>query len=231
MVARKLITAGLVGALLLGAMTACSAAVISEDVSYWYRADDGSLLTEFNPAAEWLSTNLPRLLIKVQQTVYDVASCNAILERAGQKDKEYIGYLYSYTVTNLDWGDLADPTERGLTKFTVNWGSVAPQKVTVSAQTPAKWIVDTSVTDPAWVWNDPVLAGLLTGESVGGLLAVGPVAPDGVVTAVADRSGPDSIALQLVGQTTGPVTDPASIVTLMSGIVGLAATRLRRRKA
>lgn len=203
--------------------------VVSEDVSYWYM-DNDTVQTIFNPSTQWLDEWIPTgaVLLKVQQTVYDEVYCAALLGLQGEADPNNPGYLYAYSVTNINWGN---PFYSGLSRFEVYW-DIEPLLVTTSArQTPAGWQADDSAGYPAWDWTLlPNTPGLLPGETVGGLWAVAPAGPDDVVDAGAQMVIGDCI-VPIMGQTTGPVVPaPASVVTLLTGLAGLGAMRIRKRK-
>ncbi len=149
------------------------AGILNEDVAYWYWADDEKTIVEtiFNPSSAQLKQIRSKLLIKVQQTVYDPETTAQILNQAN-------GYLYAYSVTNLGWM----PDANGLIIFGVEWGDAVPTLVTVSNQTPSGWLPTTfSVSQgdpfngPAWQWmGAPNVPGLTIGQTVGGFWAVSP---------------------------------------------------------
>lgn len=208
--------------ILILATSVSFAGVIHEDIAYWWM-DNQTLQTIFNPSTSWLNGHLDSIQVKVQQTVYDANYTSAILTRSGITN--VTGYLYAYTVSNLNCGDIADLTDMGLTSFKVNW-SVAPTYVTVSPQTPAGWVADTSVSVPAWKWTGAA-AGILPGESVGGFWAVSNVNTDGEVAATAVHVGESGT--DLVGKTTGPVPDASSLSVLLTGLAGLGMLKFRRK--
>lgn len=212
---------------LLAASTPTLAGMLHEDVAYWY-LDGGRLLTIFNPSTDWLEENIStgRVLVKVQQTVYDPVSALSILARNGD-GTDHVGCLYSYTVTNLNVGDLDDPADVGITAFIVDW-SVAPVYVTIARHAPVGWVVDTeSPSQPAWKWTG-TMPGLLPGNTVGGFWAVATIGTDRVVDATAAHSiGRDSEMLR--GKTTGPIPEAPAILALATGIVGIGVVASIRR--
>lgn len=200
------------------------AAVISEDVSYWYWLQDQSIATVFNPDSVWLQANLGYLIIKVQQTVYDLEQSAQILERDGQTPPA-AGYLYAYSVTNLNWDD-------GLTGFKVDWG-VESLFTTVSKRvTPSGWNVNLLSSTPDWYYSPTSDYGIAPGETVGGFWALASTGEDRVVSASAASitAGGIEVPYWIAGQTTGPVPDPAPITTMLMGLSGLGLTRLLRRR-
>ena len=212
------------------ALTGAYAGVLSEDVAYWY-LELGAPSTVFNPGTEWLDEWIPTgdVLLKVQQTVYDEEYCNGLLDRnwPGEGDVDYEGYLYAYSVTNINWGDPA--TSNGVVRFMVDW-MVTPQLVTTSrVQTPDGWAVDGSIDDPTWIWTDANEPGLLPGQTVGGFWAVGPVGPDTIVDGWAELENPPSPEM-IWGKTTGPVAEPMSLAVLLGGTAALGLRRIRLRK-
>ena len=216
----------LAAALMVACIPAC-AGMLHEDVAYWYR-DGDRLLTVFNPSTDWLGENIPigRVLVKVQQTVYDPVSAISILARNGD-GTDHVGCLYSYTVTNLNVGNLDDPADMGITAFAVDW-SVAPLYVTVARHAPIGWVVDTeSPSQPAWKWTGTT-PGLLPGSTVGGFWAVTSIGAERVVDATAVHVVEcNSEALR--GRTTGPVPEAPAILALATGIIGIGVGASTRR--
>jgi len=217
--------AALVAVLLAAGALGAQAAVVSEDVAYWYRLSDQSpVLTVFNPDADWLQSNLGYLLIKVQQTVYDPEQSAQILQRDGQSPAA-AGFLYAYSVTNLNWDD-------GVTGFRVDW-QVESLFTTVSNRvTPSGWSVNAASTVPEWLYTPTTDYGIAPGETVGGLWALALTGQDQIVSAGAASLAEDGSDLPywIAGQTTAPVPDPAPMTTVLMGLGGLGLTRLRRRR-
>lgn len=205
------------------------AAILSEDIAYWY-INGTNLDTSFNPSAEWLSQMKDTLVVKVQQTVYDQAQTLSLLNRNHSGDgTSHPGFLYAYTVSNLNLGDSNDMADMGITNFAAAW-TPTPLFVTTSAQTPILWQVDTSSsTKPAWKWTSATIPGILPGESVGGFWAVSNISVDGHINANAVHVGPLGRET-LTGKTTGPLPDAPSILSLATGLLGLGLTRKRRGK-
>ena len=224
---RNLCLIGLAMIVLLAAASGSYADVIHEDVAYWYMDNDGiGTRTEFNPNWLWLEQNTNKLLVKVQQTVYDKAQSSTILYRNGNGVVD--GFLYAYSVTNLNVGDPTDLADMGITNFAVDW-SVAPTLVTTSKQTLPSWVVD-SPTQPSWKWTSTVDPGILPGETVGGLWAVSNTGFDGYVTAYANHGGSLNPS-RLGGLTTGPIVpDAPTFISLAGGLMGLGLVRRFRRK-
>lgn len=217
--------AAFVAVLLAAGAFAAHAAVISEDIAYWYTTtEDSALLSIFNPDADWLQANLGNLIIKVQQTVYDPVQTEQILSRDGQKAGT-TGYLYAYSVTNLNW-------EEGLTGFRVEWPIESLFTTVSNRVTPLGWSVNTSAATPEWSYNPATTYGIAPGETVGGFWAVAATGEDRVGSAGAASLaiGPNDIPYWLIGQTTVPVPDPAPIATMLVGLSGLGLTRLLRRR-
>ncbi len=220
----------LIAALALVLLTgvASFAGVISEDVTYWFKVGD-SVDTMMNPSTEWLQQNTANLLVKIQQTVYDQATTMAMLNRNNPDEgTNHPGFLYAYSVTNLNVGDLTDLADRGITSFRVEWPT--PYYATVSRQTPFGWEVDTSVSSgPSWKWT-PVDPGLLPGDTVGGFWAVSNVGEDGVCnSAVVHLAGLG--ARDIYGRTTGPCPEPGAYMSLLAGMGGFGLmVRMRRKK-
>lgn len=222
---RNLYLIGLAVIVLSTAASVSYASVLHEDVAYWYK-DGNSILTQFNPSTDWLNQNTSRLLVMVQQTVYDVAQSKTILYRNGNGMID--GYLHSYSVTNLNVGDAMDLADMGLTTFAIDW-QVAPTLVTTSRQTVPGWAVD-SPTRPSWKWTSAVDPGILAGDTVGGFYAVSSVDNDGIVTAHTTHVGPLD-PHNLTGQTTGPqlAPDAPSFLSLAAGLLGLGVWKRRRK--
>lgn len=225
----KLYLIGLAVVVLLAMACASYASLLHEDVAYWYR-DGDQILTQFDPTAQWLESWIPtgHVLLKVQQTVYDDVSTLSILKRNGN-GTNHPGYLYAYSITNLNLGNPDDLADMGITNFAVNWDT-APTFVTVSRATLPGWAADTSVaTGPAWKWTGAVDPGVMPGETVGGFWAVSNVSVDGQVNAGAVHVGGLG-AETLNGRTSGPIPDAPTWLALVSGLAGLGLTRRLRRK-
>lgn len=215
-------------AALLVAFVPAHAVTLHEDVSYWYE-DGDDILTIRNPAPDWLAGNMPtgRVLVRVQQTVYDPVSTFSILKRNGDGES-HPGYLYSYSVTNLNVGDPDDLTDMGITKFAVNWG-ITPAYVTIARHASLGWAVDDdSPAKPAWKWTGTG-EGILPGNTVGGFWAVANVGTDRWVNAsVIHAVGIDLRTLP--GETSGPTPEAPTFLSLAAGIVGLGVVRRTRRR-
>lgn len=209
--------------ILILAASVSFAGVIHEDVAYWW-LDNQNLKTIFDPSTAWLNEHLDSIQIKVQQTVYDLSYSRTLLARNG--DANVTGFLYAYSVTNLNCGDASDLTDMGLTSFKANW-SIAPTYVTVSKQTPAGWAVDALASVPTWKWTSSVDPGILPGETVGGFWAVSNVNNDGVISATTVHVG--GLGTDLDGETTGPVPDASSLSVLLTGLAGLGMLKIRRK--
>lgn len=225
-ITRLIVTAVII---ILLAKSAMHAGTISEDVTYWFKTANGTS-TIMNPSSDWLKLNTASLLVKVQQTVYDQIQSQAMLNgNSPNEGANHPGYLYAYSVTNLNVGDWTSLTDRGITNFHVDWGTSYYATV-YHAQTPNGWVVDTSVTGgPSWKWT-PVDRGLMPGGTVGGFWAVSNVGVDGECTASIIQAGPNG-QIGWNGKTTGPCPEPGAIVSLLAGFGGLGVmVRLRRRK-
>lgn len=224
---RSLYLTGLVIVVLLTAVSVSYAGVLHEDVAYWY-TNGSQTLTEFNPNTDWLNLNVDRLLVKVQQTVYDQASTKTILFRNG--NGQVNGYLYAYSVTNLNVGDASDLEDIGITKFAVGW-TTAPILVTTAKQIVPGWVVDTAP-QPSWKWTNAVDPGILAGDTVGGFWAVSNTGEDGYIDAHATHVGPLG-PHDITGRTTGPkdpiVPDAPTFLSLAAGLIGMGLTKLRRK--
>lgn len=224
---RSLYLTGLAAIVLLVATSVSFAGVIHEDFAYWY-TDSGQTQTIFNPSTDWLNQNVGKLLIKVQQTVYDEASTTALLQENGDGTRS--GFLYAYSVTNLYVGTPGDTSDKGITRFNVNWTPAPLYVTTDKQQTLPNWVVDTSVTQPAWKWTSAISPGIKPGRTVGGFWAVSNVGVDGVVNAGALHVGPNGEET-FNGKTTGPmVPDAPTFLSLATGLMGLGLTRRLRRK-
>ncbi|MEN6372438.1 MAG: hypothetical protein ABFD64_10550 [Armatimonadota bacterium] len=205
--------------------------ILSEDVSFWL--NDGAVW--FNPSSSVLNANTDKLVLKVQQTVYNNELTRQIT------GLNTTGYLYSYLITNLDY----KPVENeGLKMFGVGW-DVAPLDVMVSRQNikaikdtsgayiSSGWVAAVDGTNPVIYWqnaadsNDP---GLMPAESVN-MWAISATGNDCVVSAVAAGTpSPDSQYQYLRGQTTGPETpEPGALLALSSALVGTVGLVLRRK--
>lgn len=233
---RKTALAFFAAALLLSAVAGAQAGAISEDVAYWFWQENQTVGTIFNPDSAWLSANLSRVILKVQQTVYDIESTALILAANGDEPPAG-GYLYAYSVTNIGWFESF--ASGGLTAFAVDWG-FQPLMVTVDrkqqptgAWTPSYMFLNYSppdVSGPGWTANIAGGgSGILPGSTVGGFWAVAPTGQDRVVMA-AGATG-DFLTQEgwrLVGHTTGPVPEPVGLLTLSMGAAALA---LRKKLA
>jgi hypothetical protein len=215
-------------AALAAAFVPARAMTLHEDVSYWYE-DGDQILTTFNPSTDWLAENIPtgRVLVRVLQTVYDPVSTFSILKRNGD-GQDHPGYLYSYTVTNLDVGDPDDLTDMGITEFVVSW-DIAPAYVTIARHAPLGWAVDNeSSEEPAWKWTGTG-EGILPGDTVGGFWAVASTGADRVVDASTVHTG-GANPRTVTGKTTGPTPEAPTVLSLAAGIVGLGVLRRTRRR-
>jgi len=204
------------------------AVTLHEDVAYWYTEGD-QILTIFNPSTDWLAENIPtgRVLVKVQQTVYDPVSTLSILKRNGD-GTNHPGYLFSYTVTNLNVGNPDDLSDIGITKFAVDW-DMDPLYATVARHAPLGWVVDTEAgPSPAWKWTGAG-PGLLPGNSVGGFWAVADTGVERVTIANGLHVvGPQQFVIS--GDTTGPAPEAPTVLSLATGVVGLSVVRRFRRR-
>jgi len=202
------------------------ALTLHEDVAYWY-TDGEQILTIFDPSTDWLAENIPtgRVLVKVQQTVYDPISTLSILKRNGDGEN-HPGFLYAYSVTNLNVGDPDDLSDMGITEFVVSWDP-APAYVTVARHAPLGWLVDTPAPQPAWKWTSATAPGILPGHTVGGFWAVGHTGFDREVDAqVLHIGGIQSHTV--TGKTTGPIPETPTILALATGLAGLGVLRRSR---
>lgn len=216
--------------LLLGASVS-QAGLLHQNIAYWYR-QDGELRTEFNPTKEWLDNIIPtgQAIMSVQQIIYDEVSTSSILRRNGN-GTSHMGFLYAYSITNLNAGEIDGVDDTGIKTFAANW-ACSPVFVTVSRQNVANWVVDTTVpSTPAWKWIGSGDSGISPGETVGGFWAISNVSTtceSGASAVCVSKTGQEI----LVGRTLGPVSapDPASFATLATGLVGLAFMRRLRVK-
>ena len=226
MILRSTAAAVLAAALLVGALACANAGAISEDVAYWYWLEDQSIGTIFNPDSGWLSANLSRVVLKVQQTVYDIESTALILTANGDQPPAE-GFLYAYSVTNIGWFDSF--AGGGLTAFAM-LVTVDHKQQPAGAWTPGHVFLNYSPPDvngPGWLANVAGGgSGILPGSTVGGFWAVAPTGEDRVVGA-AGATGDylTQEAWQLIGQTTGPVPEPVGLLTLAMGAGALAIRR------
>lgn len=225
---RRFITAII---LVLFAASASHALVLSEDNTYWYRNDSGGISTILNPDSKWLNDMVPtdRILVKVEQTVYDMQESAEMLE--GNGDGVHPGFLYVYGVTNIGMGVRNDPADRGITEFSVHWGSNPLYMSTDQAQVKSAWVVDDTASVPTWKWTDDLGQGIVKGSGVVGFWAVSNVGVDGVIRASIVQAGPGG-PTSWYGTTTGPfVPEPGAYVSLLTGIGGLGLmVRMRGRK-
>ncbi|MBI2844252.1 MAG: PEP-CTERM sorting domain-containing protein [Armatimonadetes bacterium] len=193
------------------------AAVTSEDVTYWLAG--GAVW--WNPSAESLEQNADKLILKVQQTVYDNEWTRQI---TGLTDTT--GYLYSYTITNLGY---LGPEGQGVKLFEVEW-PVNPLYVGVSPQTISGWTGSSVEGNPVLKW-DSTGPGLERASSVT-LWAISPIAEDSYVTArAAGVPDPGTSYPFLYGQTSGPIIPEPSALAGLFMAFGASAylVRLRRR--
>lgn len=234
---RGVCLAVLAAALLLTGVCAAQATVLRVDFAYWYWDDSGQIATEFNPTSSWVQDYLSRIVIKVQQTVYSEDVTAIVLADNGEAPPVPQGFLFSYTVTNINWFDAK--TGGGVKAFGVNWGSISPLLVTTSqSQTPLQWQGVSGSTlipgfnGPVWYVDPSDATGIKIGSTVGGFWAVSPTGNDGTVPAavISGLIGSDN-SLILVGQTTGPtVPEPASLIALGFGAGALMINIVRRRR-
>lgn len=205
--------------------------VLSEDVSFWLT--DGAVW--FNPPTSKLNENAGKLVIKVQQTVYNNEWTRQIT------GLDTTGFLYSYLITNIAYM----PVEgNGLKMFEVTW-PVTPLDVMVSRQSikavkdtsgnyiSSGWVATINGTNPRIYWQDVDGGddrGLMPAESVG-LWAISSISKDGEVRAdAAGTSFPESQYPFFTGRTTGPdVPEPGSLLALGSALVGAAGLIIRRK--
>lgn len=213
-----------------------SAAVISEDVAFWYQIGSGPVLTQFNPSTDWLGENANSLLVKVQQTVYDQTSTALILTANGDDPNTFQGgFLYAYSVTNIDWRQAVE--SNGIQAFGVNWGPSVPLLVTTDQrQLSPYWLPEydppgseAPMVGPAWLWRpSQPISGLLPGETVGGFWAVAQTGEDGILDGVMATGEIDVEPILLWGKTTGPVPEPSGIIALACGLGGIGVIWRRR---
>jgi hypothetical protein len=226
----------LVAVALLASVAAAGAGVISEDVTYWL--DDGTSV--WDPPGSALEQLAGRLVLKVQQTVYDNTWTRQIT------GIETDGFLYSYSVTNLAYV----PSElHGLNMFEVAWPS-KPLYVAISPQNHAAlrdpnsglwiktgWVPSISGTSPRYHWQQAdtggpaVIPGLLPG-STATFWAVSAISADTHV--IASASGvpdPPQGYPFLTGETSGPmIPEPTPALALASCMaLALAWCRTNRR--
>jgi hypothetical protein len=222
-------------AMLLTAVCAAQATVLSLDFAYWYWGDAGEIATIFNPTSGWLQTHLGSIVIKIQQTVYSKDVTAAVLKLNGENPPVPEGFLFSYTVTNINW---MSASPGGVKAFGVDWGPVTPLLVTTSqSQTPPQWVGEAMAfapgfSGPVWYVDPSESTGIKIGSTVGGFWAVSPTDNDGRVpaAAMAGAINTDNLLL-LQGETTGPwVPEPSSVLALVFGAGALGITLVRRRR-
>ncbi len=208
-------------AMLIWASLPTFANVISEDVTYWYKTDPNNMLQWIvNPTTEQLEPLLPYLLIKVQQTVYDQTQSAEILGAQNIQCPRG-GYLYAYSVTNLNYAP-------GINRFAVSWG-VAPLLVTTSRATPGYWLVDNNSLVPEWYSIPCNIPGIYKGETVGGFWAVANTGVDERVLAIVGSACISGNVECLYGETSGPtVPEPTSILALIAG-TSILRMRIKRQ--
>lgn len=217
--------------MILAAVPVQAAGVLSENICYWCRMGDGSIDTVINPDSAkwtWLQQNWSNVLLKVQQTVYDPETTVTLLGTSGYTAPQG-SYLFSYSVSNISWLDSIDTG--GLKSLVVDWGFAPVMVMESKWQTPVYWTAGSSEIGPVWTWvppaEEPSAPGLLPGSTVGGLWALANTGQ----TCVADcsaRTGEETGGITVFGKTIAPVPEPAGMLALVVGCVGLVVRRRGR---
>lgn len=222
---RYLLLCVVVAIVLLLSASFSQASLLHQDTAYWYR-DGDQIITQLNPSTEWLNQMIPtgRVILNIQQSIYDQVSTMSILRRNGNLTS-YSGYLYAYSVTNLCAGGLDEVNDIGITSFAVDWAP-EPVFVTASRQIMPNWTVDDSHFKPAWKWAGSLSPGIRPGETVGGYWAVSSVLYNSDIWASAaciSALGQETLTGKIVS-----VPEPATLVALVAGLMGLGFTRRPR---
>ncbi|MEI6511696.1 MAG: PEP-CTERM sorting domain-containing protein [bacterium] len=229
-------------------LTTAYARVIHEDNIYWMLCegkDDISFVATngdgevdqfvfemlMNPTQAQLEENAGRLVIKIEETVYDKSESLAMLNREGIQNAPS-GFLYTYTVANLNLHYLDNNSTEvplDINSFHAYWGVPSLGTYVVRPNVPPQigWN-PTNPSPPAWEavgFNYMVPRG----SSVGGLWAVSNSDNDVVIPADIDVIINGKKVL-VHGWTTGPVPEPSSISALLIGGTFIAGILRRKRR-
>ena len=222
----RLLCAAIVVLLLFGVVSVSNAGVLSYDIAYWCWSDSAhtNMTTKFNTKPDDLNS----IALIVHQVVYDDQTSRTKLVQNGE-NPDSLGitplYLYSYSVYNISW---LEDTGLGLTQFMVDWNAPSRLITKVNSRMMQDWIASNDGNSLKWTWTADNI-GLRAGGGIGGFWAVASSCESDPTNASVKSGDGDVINEGISVMGPGLVPEPASLIALLIGIIGLSQKRLFRR--
>ena len=221
----RLLCVALVVLLLFGVISVSNAGVLSYDIAYWCWSDSAhtNLTTIFNTKPDDLNS----IVLIVHQVVYDAQSSRTKLLQNGENLDSFGAaplYLYSYSVFNISW---LEDTGSGLTQLITDWNAPCALVTRVNSRMMQDWSASKIGNSLRWTWNADNI-GLRTGSGISGFWAVA-TSCESMPTNANVYSG-DGVVIDEGISVMGPVPEPASLIALLVGIIGLSQRKLYRRR-